>query len=194
MKTQRPQAGEFAKMIAGELYDASDLELLNLRHRASSLLARYNAACDDDDEELLRRKDILRLLFAQMGEYVEIVSPLHCDYGFNIHVGTEVYFNTGCVVLDCAPVRIGNHVKFGPGVHLYTATHPTDPRLRRAGLEYAKPISIGDCVWIGGGAIVLPGVRIGENSVVGAGSVVTRDLRPNLIAAGNPCRVLRTLG
>lgn len=128
-----------------------------------------------------------------MGEGVWIEPPFHCDYGSNIILGDKVYFNFNCVILDCAAVTIGSNVCFGPAVQIYTATHPLNAIERRAGLEFAKSIEIADDVWIGGGAIICPGVRIGARSVIGAGSVVTRDVPADVIAAGNPCRALRTL-
>lgn len=176
------------RMIAGALYNAGDPELVHMRRQTRRLTACYNATAAED---LSAREALLRNLFCAVGERVEIEPPFQCDYGWNIALGNDVYFNFSCIVLDCARVTIGNNVKLGPGVHLYTATHPTDPAMRRAALEYAAPIRIGDGVWVGGGALILPGVSIGENTTVGAGSVVTRDLPPNVIAAGNPCRVLR---
>jgi len=119
--------------------------------------------------------------------------PFFCDYGTNIELGRKVFFNFNCVVLDVTPVRIGDHTLFGPEVLIYTATHPLDAEVRRAGLEFAKPVEIGADVWVGGGAIICPGVRIGARAVIGAGSVVTRDIPDDVFAAGNPCRVIRPL-
>jgi maltose O-acetyltransferase len=124
---------------------------------------------------------------------VAITPPFSCDYGRNIRLGSAVYFNFNCVVLDVAPVTIGNHVLFGPAVQIYTAYHPLDAAERRSGIEYGKPVVLGDDVWVGGGAIVCPGVTIGAGAVIGAGSVVTRDVPPYVLAVGNPCRVLRDL-
>eukprot|EP01069_Polyplicarium_translucidae_P000708 Polyplicarium_translucidae@DN1362_c0_g1_i1.p2 len=118
---------------------------------------------------------------------------VRCDYGGNISFGNNFYANYGCVILDANCVTIGNNVKFGPNVQIYAATHPTSPKMRVAGLEMAYPIEIGDNVWLGGGTIVLAGVKIGSNSTIGAGSVVTRDIPANVVAAGNPCRVIRTI-
>jgi maltose O-acetyltransferase len=183
-------ATERARMVAGELYHAWDPELVRERARARTLLNRYNASEQDSEEE---RRAILSELLASVGERAWIEPPFSCDYGWNISLGERAYLNFGCVLLDCAPIEIGPLTKLGPGVHLYAATHPTDPDERAAGLEYALPIEIGKNVWIGGGAIIGPGVRIGENSVIGAGSVVVRDIPANVVAAGNPCRVVRTV-
>jgi maltose O-acetyltransferase len=116
-----------------------------------------------------------------------------CDYGFNITIGTKTFINYDCVFLDCNKITIGDEVQIAPGVHIYTATHPLDPQQRRSGLERALPVAIADGVWLGGGAIICPGVTIGENTVIGAGAVVTRDIPPNVLAVGNPCRVIRPL-
>jgi len=170
-------------MLAGVLYDPADPELVAKRARAGSLTRRLEAG----DAQTLRE------LFGSVGSDVEIVPPFFCDYGSNIFVGSRVFMNTGCVILDCARVDIGDDVKFGPGVHLYPATHPLDPATRRAGLELAAPVIIGSDVWLGGGTIVCAGVHIGSGTTVGAGSVVVRDLPAGVVAAGNPCRVVRRL-
>jgi maltose O-acetyltransferase len=167
------------RMVAGELYDALDPELVEARERARLLLARYNATGD---------REALTALFGRLADDAVVEAPFHCDYGFNISVGRRFYTNVNCVFLDCAPIEIGDHVFLGPGVHLYTATHPLDAAERRSGLELAKPISVGDDAWLGGGAIVLPGVTIGARAVVGAGSVVTRDVSADERVAGNPAR------
>jgi maltose O-acetyltransferase len=166
-------------MVAGELYDALDPELVEARECARLLLARYNATGD---------REALTVLFGRLADDAVVEPPFHCDYGFNISVGRRFYANVNCVFLDCAPIEIGDHVLLGPGVHLYTATHPLDAAERREGLELAKPISVGDDAWLGGGAIVLPGVTIGVRAVVGAGSVVTRDVSAVERVAGNPAR------
>ena len=175
---------ERSKMLAGELYDASDPELLAARRRARGLLDRYNAG----PGALL-----LRELLGEVGPEAVVEPPFHCDYGENVTVGARFYANAGCIFLDCAPIRIGDRVLLGPGVHLYAATHPVDAETRGRRLKYAQPITIGDDVWIGGACIVLPGVTIGDRAVVGAGSVVTRDVPDDVVAAGNPCRPLREL-
>jgi maltose O-acetyltransferase len=167
------------QMLAGELYDALDPELVEARRHARQLLARYNAIGD---------REALTALFGRLGDDAIVEAPFHCDYGFNISVGMRFYANVNCVFLDCAPIEIGDHVLLGPAVHLYTATHPLDSAERRKGLELAKPIAVGDDAWLGGGAIVLPGVTIGARAVVGAGSVVTRDVPAEERVAGNPAR------
>jgi maltose O-acetyltransferase len=171
------------KMLAGEMYQASDPELVAGRRRARALCARL--ASED------QRDEVIRELLGRAGRNVWIEPPFFCDYGSNIHVGNNVFFNFNCVILDPARVRIGDNVFFGPAVQIYTATHPLDAAERATGLEFAKPIEIGSDVWIGGGAILCPGVTIGPGSVVGAGSVVTRDVPAGVVAAGNPCRVMR---
>lgn len=176
-------------MLAGELYDAGDTELVLARKRARELCGALNTADGDASE----RRIILQSLFSQGGNTASVQSPFFCDYGSNIELGQNVYFNFNCVVLDVCRVRIGAFCLFGPNVQIYTAMHPLNPAERRTGLEYGKPVTIGDDVWIGGGAIVLPGVCIGSGAVIGAGSVVTRDVPPNTLAAGNPCRVIRQL-
>lgn len=181
---------EREKMIRGELYSAADPELSASRARARLLLHRLNGG---KPTEAAERASLLGELLARVGPGLILEPPFLCDYGWNIRIGANAYINFGCVILDCAAVRIGDDVNFGPGVHLYTATHPVDAAVRRAGLEVARPIDIGDGAWLGGGAIVLPGVSIGANSAIGAGAVVTRDVPSNVVAAGNPCRVLREL-
>lgn len=178
------------KMLAGELYMATDPELVTAHARAQQILGRFNAIRGDQIDELQRH---LGQLFAAVGPDAVVKPPLRCDYGFNISLGARSFINYDCVFLDCNTISIGKEVQIGPGVHIYTATHPLDAATRRSGLEAAHPVVIGDGVWLGGGAIVCPDVKIGENTVVGAGSVVTRDLPGNVVAAGNPCRVLRSL-
>jgi len=177
------------KMLAGEHYDASDPQLVAERLRARTLCQALNALPPEDDA---RRTALLADLFGTQTN-VYVTPPFHCDYGRNITLGRNVYFNFNCVILDVAPVRIGDNVLFGPAVQVYTATHPLDADLRRSGIESGKPIVIGDDAWIGGGAIVNPGVTIGARSVIGAGSVVTKDVPDDVFAAGNPCRVIRAL-
>ena len=171
-----------------ELYDPSEPERVRARAHASALLARYNRTSSDDTA----RAEILGELFGRVGRGVVIEPPFHCDYGSNIVLGERFYANAGCVVLDCAPVTIGDRVQLGPLVQLLAVSHPLDRSQRAAGLEYGEPISIGDDAWLGGGAIVLPGVTIGEGAVVGAGSVVTRDVETETVVAGNPARPLRS--
>ncbi|WP_104205257.1 sugar O-acetyltransferase [Billgrantia saliphila] len=181
---------EKEKMLSGELYNPLDPQLAEERHRARLLAKAFNDSSDDQGKE---RKRLLIELFGAMGKGTFIEPPFYCDYGGNITLGERVFFNFNCVILDVAAVTIGNHVMFGPSVQVYTATHPLDAEQRRSGLEAAKPITIGDDVWIGGGAILSPGVTIGARSVIGAGSVVTKNIPEGVFAAGNPCRVVRSL-
>ena len=176
-------------MLTGDLYDALDPPLCRARDRCRDLCRRLNATHEDQKPE---RQQLLTELFGYATD-VWIQPPFFCDYGTNIVLGTGVFFNFNCVVLDVAPVTIGDHVLFGPAVQIYTATHPLRAAERRQGLESAQPITIGSDVWVGGGAILCPGVTIGERSVIGAGSVVTRSIPADVLAVGNPCRVIRTL-
>jgi len=177
-------------MIAGEPYLASDAELAAARSRARKLCRRFNAT---DDEDVAIRRELLSSLLAKMGDRVWIEPPFFLDYGAQTSVGDDVFINTGCVILDCAPVAIGDSALLGPSVQILTAHHPLDPDARRTLLEGASPIEIGEDVWIGGGVILCPGVTIGRGSTVGAGSVVTKDVPERVVAAGNPCRVIRSL-
>lgn len=179
---------EREKMLRGDLYNALDPELVAARRAARALLRRLNFDADE-----AQRAEIIAQLFGAIGENVWIEPPFFCDYGQNIRVGANVFFNFNCVVLDVAPVEIGDNVLFGPNVQIYTATHPIDAATRRSGLEFGKPIRIGSDVWVGGSAIFNPGVTVGSRTVIGAGSVVTRDLPDDVFAAGNPCRVIRSL-
>jgi maltose O-acetyltransferase len=181
-------SSEREKMLRGELYNPLDPELVQARNRARELCQELNATRAGQEE----RRRILRRLFGQGGDTVWMQPPFYCDYGTNIELGERVYFNFNCVVLDVARVIVGDYTLFGPAVQIYTATHPLDATLRRR-QEFAKPISLGSDVWIGGGAILCPGVQIGSRSVIGAGSVVTRDIPEGVVAAGNPCRVIRSL-
>jgi maltose O-acetyltransferase len=178
---------EREKMLAGELYDPLEPELVAARERARDLCQALNATREGDRDG---RREIVRRLFARGGDSVWMQPPFFCDYGVHIELGERVFFNFNCVVLDVCPVRIGDYTLFGPNVQIYTPMHPFDPELRRR-QEFGKPVSIGSDVWVGGGAIILPGVRIGARSVIGAGSVVTRDVPDDVFAAGNPCRVIR---
>ena len=178
------------RMLAGELYSAQDPELVSDHLRARRLMDKFNASLAD--EEALRLA-LLRELFAALGEGAAVRPPFRCDYGSNIRIGRGTFVNYGCVMLDCNTITVGEDVQIGPAVQIYTPDHPLDAAARRSGLESARPVVIGDNVWLGGGAIVCPGVTIGADTVVGAGSVVVRDLPPGVVAAGNPCRVLRAL-
>lgn len=178
---------EKQKMLAGELYDALDPELVSDRERARDLCQQLNSSRESEQE---LRRGILRQLLGQGGESVWMQPPFYCDYGGNIFLGERVYFNFNCVVLDVCDVRVGDYTLFGPAVQIYTGTHPLQATLRRQ-MEFGKPVTIGSDVWVGGGAIICPGVSIGDKSVIGAGSVVTRDIPAGVVAVGNPCRVLR---
>jgi maltose O-acetyltransferase len=180
---------EREKMIAGDLYDPLDPELSAARDRARDLCQLLNATREGDRDT---RRAILRDLFGKGGDTVWMQPPFFCDYGAHIELGERVFFNFNCVVLDVCHVRIGDYSMFGPAVQIYTPMHPMDPVLRRT-QEYGKPVEIGSDVWVGGGALILPGVRIGNRSVIGAGSAVTRDIPDSVFAAGNPCRVIRPL-
>lgn len=184
MKTEKEKA------LAGELYDATDKQLSDERLQARVWLKALNDAGANEAAERMR---ILKNLLPNAGAGLWIEPPFYCDYGYNIHAGEKVFFNFNCVVLDVAPVTIGNRVLFGPAVQVYTATHPLNYAERATGLEAAKPIVVGDDVWIGGGAVLCPGVTIGSRSVIGAGSVVTKNIPPDVFAAGNPCRVVKSL-
>ncbi len=180
---------EREKMLAGELYAPLDPELTSARDRARDLCQSLNATREAQTEE---RRQILRQLFGSGGDTVWMQPPFFCDYGSNIELGERVFFNFNCIVLDVCPVRIGSFTLFGPAVQIYTPMHPFNAALRRQ-QEFGKPVEIGSDVWVGGGAIILPGVRIGSRAVIGAGSVVTRDVPEGTFAAGNPCRVIREI-
>jgi maltose O-acetyltransferase len=174
------------KMLAGELYDASAPEIqadLAATHR---WLARYNAALDMERSD---RRELLVERFADVGAGAVIRPPFHCDCGFNISLGAGVFLNFNCVILDVVEVTIGDRTQIGPGVQILTADHPRDAAGRASGLEFGRPVSIGRNVWIGGGAIILPGISIGDAALIGAGSVVTRDVPAGATAFGNPARV-----
>jgi maltose O-acetyltransferase len=180
---------ELDKMLAGELYDPLDPVLGEARNKARDLCQALNATRENETE--IRRR-ILKELFGRGGESVWMQPPFFCDYGSNILLGERVFFNFNCVVLDVCPVTIGDFTLFGPAVQIYTATHPMSAELRRK-QEFGKPIEIGSDVWVGGGAIICPGVKIGAKAVIGAGSVVTRDIPERVFAAGNPCRLIRQI-
>lgn len=180
---------EKEKMLAGELYDPLCPELARLRNRARDLCQELNASRESDQE--LRRR-VLEQLLGGGGDSAWIQPPFYCDYGANIRLGERVFFNFNCVVLDVCPVVIGDFAMFGPAVQIYTATHPMNAQQRRTH-ELGKPVEIGADVWVGGGAILCPGVKIGPRSVIGAGSVVTKDIGESVFAAGNPCRLIRQI-
>jgi maltose O-acetyltransferase len=176
-------------MLAGELYIADDPELARDNLRAMALMERFNGSSAVNPG--LRRR-LLDDLLGDFGEGSEIRPPMYCDYGYQIHIGTRTFVNFGLMALDVAKIVIGDDVQFGPNVQLLTPTHPTDAELRRTKWEAAKPITIEDNSWLGGGAIVLAGVIVGEDAIVGAGAVVTKDVPPNTVVVGNPARVVRS--
>lgn len=177
-------------MLAGELYRSADPELVADAERAQRLVARYNAVSGETAEV---RMALLRRLCGSVGDGTVIRPFFACDYGYNIRLGRNAFINFNCVFLDCAPIEIGDNLQMGPAVQIYTAAHPLEADVRRSGLEYARPIRIGHNVWIGGGAIILPGVTIGDRSVIGAGSVVVHDVQAAKVVAGNPARIIRAL-
>ncbi|MDQ3354300.1 MAG: sugar O-acetyltransferase [Actinomycetota bacterium] len=178
------------RMLAGDLYLADDLEIAQERRRALRLVEEYNASSVDGVAE---RRRILGELLGSFGADSEIRPPFYCDLGYQLRVGARTFLNFGLVALDVAAITIGEDVQIGPNVQLLTPTHPVEADLRRAKWEAARPITVSDNVWLGGGVIVLPGVSIGENAVVGAGAVVTKDLPADVVAVGNPARVVRPL-
>ena len=181
---------EKEKMLSGALYNAGDLELVWERDRAKALCEKLNVLPSGDGPA---RERVLSQLFGHTGGNIVVNSVFWCDYGYNIRVGDNFYVNHNCVILDCMPVTFGDNVMIGPNCGFYTASHPMDAERRRAGWEYAAPITVGSDVWFGGGVTVLPGVTIGDGAVIGAGSVVTHDIPANVVAVGNPCRVLRPI-
>ncbi|RLN85191.1 hypothetical protein BBJ28_00015825 [Nothophytophthora sp. Chile5] len=177
------------KMLRGELYDSHVEELVVERRRCQRLLKRYNdlAVCDETSLTVLGE------LLGAMGDRCIVEMPFRCDYGSNIYLGENVYINFNVVLLDVCEIHVGNNVLFAPNVQIYTATHPLDPELRATNAQFGKPIRIGDDVWLGGGAIVLPGVSIGRGAVIGAGSVVTKDIPPMCVYAGNPAKFIKKI-
>jgi maltose O-acetyltransferase len=183
-------ATEKEKMIAGEFYEAFGEELFGERQHAKRLCRRFN---ETTEEQMAERDAILRELLGSCGENAYIEPSFRCDYGYNLHVGRNFYANYDLVVLDCCEVRIGDNCMIAPRVSIFTAAHPLDASTRTSGLEFAKPITIGDNVWIGGHAVINPGVTIGDNVVVAAGAVVTKDVPSNVVVAGVPARIIRHL-
>ena len=181
---------ERERMLGGLLYQPYDPLLVEERKRARRLVQAFNQVPSDDAAQ---RTHLLRELLGGCGEGVIIEPPFRCDYGAHIVIGDNTFINFNCVVLDCAAIRIGARVLVAPGVQILAATHPLDLRARRSGRELARPVTIGDDVWLGAGVIVNPGVTIGDGSVIGSGSVVVSDVPPGVVAVGNPCRVLRPL-
>ncbi len=180
---------EKEKMLAGEIYFANDKELIAERTKAKKILHKLNVT-----EYIMNGKsrNILRELLPNTHKRLYVEPPFHCDYGYNIHSGENVYFNVNCVVLDTMKVSIGNNVFFGPGVHIYTATHPLDTIARRT-VEFSKPVTIGNDCWIGGNTVICPGVIIGNGCTIGAGAVVTKNIPDHSLAVGNPAKVIRKL-
>lgn len=178
---------EKEKMICGELYDAGDKELVNERKRARQILAEINKNCEKV------KIDELKKLIPSADETTGVQAPFYCDYGYNIQIGKNFYVNFNAIFLDVCPIKIGDNCMFGPNVQLYTATHPINPIERNSGYEYGKPITIGNNVWIGGGAIVYPGVSIGDNSIIAAGAVIVKDVPNNVIVGGNPAKVIKEI-
>ena len=186
MKTEKE------KMLAGELYDANyNRELIAERQRCKDLCHEYNMTVPSQTE---KREELMRRLLGRTGERFLIEQPFYCDYGYNIEIGEDFYANVNCVILDGAKVTFGRNVFIAPNCGFYTAGHPLDMAQRNSGLEYARPITVGNDVWIGANVAVLPGVTIGDGCVIGAGSVVTRDIPAHSLAVGNPCRVIRRIG
>ena len=178
------------KMINGEMYNPNVKELLKARLKAKSTCLQYNALPADARKE---KTALLKQLFKKTGKAITIEPNFFCDYGFNIEFGENCYINHNCVILDCAPVTFGENVLIGPNCGFYSAAHPITVEERNSWIESAQPITVGDNVWFGGNVVVLPGVTIGKNSVIGAGSVVTKDIPESVVAVGNPCKVLKVI-
>lgn len=181
---------EWEKLQNGFVYNDFDEELFRLRVDAKKLFREYNGT---DDSETEKRASLMKKLFSKVGENVWIEPDFRCEYGKNISIGNDVYINFGCIILDCAEVIIGDNVLFGPNVGIYVANHSFDPEERAKGGCFGKPVKICDKVWLGGDVKILAGVTIGEGSIIGTGSIVTKDVPAGVIAAGNPCRVIRAL-
>lgn len=181
---------EKEKMLAGELYLASDKTLSEDRYKARQLLKELNQTLPGDSNHT---NNVVNKLFKQVGKDFGIEPPFFCDYGYNISIGDQVFINFNCVILDINAVNIGDRSMLGPGVHIYAATHPIDAKTRGSFLEFGKPVTIGEDVWIGGGAIICPGVNIGDRSIIAAGAVVTKDVSNDVIVGGNPARVIKNI-
>ena len=184
MKTEKE------KMLSGEMYNALYDELSKERLQARLLIKELNDSREDEED---KRAGIIKKLIPDSGNNFWLQPPFYCDYGSNMKIGDNVFFNFNCVVLDVAQVKIGHRTKMGPNVQIYTATHPIDYKERTTGLESGKTITIGEDVWIGGGAIICPGVTVGDRTVIGSGSVVTKDIPSDVFAAGNPCKVRKII-
>lgn len=181
---------EKEKMLSGEGYFSNDAELFEERQRAKELCMRYNSLTPAQDNE---RKKIIKKLFGKIGDNFIIEPNFFCDYGYNIEAGKNFYINHNSVFLDCNKITFGDNVFIGPNCGFYAAFHPLDYSTRNTGLEFALPIKVGNNVWFGGNVVVLAGVEIGDNTVIGAGSVVTKNIPPNVVAVGNPCRILKNI-
>lgn len=181
---------ELQKMLSGELYNAGNNELVDMRSTARQLFSKYNLTSYDDLE---KRTSILKKLLGSFEGNIDIQAPFYCDYGSHIHAGKNVFMNFNCIILDCAKVTLGDNVFMAPNVQLYTAYHPVIASERIKGPENAAPITVGNNVWLGGGVIVCPGVTIGDNTTIGAGSVVVHDIPSNVVAVGNPCKVIKKI-
>ncbi|TKX81054.1 maltose acetyltransferase domain-containing protein [Halorubrum sp. SD626R] len=183
-------ATETERMLAGELYDPSDPTLAADRARARDIARRYDATSEAERD---RRERLLRELFDAVGEDATVQPPVRCDYGYNVAVGGDFFANYGCVFLDSNPIEFGDRCLLGPGVHVYTPTHPLDPDERATGRERAEPVTVGDDVWIGGRAVLNPGVTVGDGAVIASGAVVTRNVPARTVVGGNPARVIREI-
>ncbi|MGD6847841.1 sugar O-acetyltransferase [Rossellomorea aquimaris] len=184
MKTEKQ------KMLDGDLYEPWDPQLMSERKQARFLTRMLNQTTEEDDE---KRVDAIKRLFGSTGENVYLEPDFRCDYGYNIHVGNHFFANFNCVILDVCEVRFGENCMLAPGVHIYTATHPVNPIERNKGPEFGKPVKIGDNCWIGGGAIINPGVSIGDNVVIASGAVVTKNVPSNVVVGGNPARIIKEI-
>lgn len=184
MKTEKE------KMLTGELYDPSDPQLVKERISARKLTRLFNGTVETEDE---KRTELLKELFGSTERNIKVEPSLRCDYGYNIHVGANFFANFNCVFLDVREIRIGDNCMIAPGVHIYTATHPVNPVERNKGTEYGIPVTIGDNVWIGGSAVINPGVNIGDNVVIASGAVLTKDVPANVIVGGNPARIIKAI-
>jgi maltose O-acetyltransferase len=183
-------SSEKERMLRGEPYDPTDSELVADRRRARELARRYNRSEASEGE---RRREILEELFGTVDGHAHVEPPFRCDYGYNVHVGDGFFANFDCVVLDVRRVEFGENCLLGPGVHVYTPTHPLDAEERAGGLESGRPVAVGDDVWIGGRAVLDPGVTVGDRAVVASGAVVTGDVPPDTVVRGNPAEVVREL-
>ncbi|WP_144797142.1 sugar O-acetyltransferase [Halorubrum depositum] len=181
---------ETERMLSGEAYDSSDPTLVADRERARDLARRYNATSEAERD---RRERLLRELFDAVGEGPTVQPPFRCDYGYNVAVGDDFFANYGCVFLDSNPIAFGDRCLLGPGVHVYTPTHPLDPEERATGRERAEPVTVGDDVWIGGRAVLNPGVTVGDGAVIASGAVVAEDVPARTVVGGNPARVIREI-